>query len=248
MWSYNLRVIFFAFCFSLGTINSGKSQNSSIEFWPEIDIWYRLNDSWRLSVLTPLTKYNESKYRDINIYFQADYAWGKTKYTFYRKLMDDNREQNIKAFLVRGGYMKGWSLGENAGAYSEDMVFAEIHKRIPLKGSLLLSQRIRVDTRWLGDDSDFSYRIRYRAMIEKEYELKKMSIIPYFNVEPYWDSRYSRIVKTRLIAGATVLQDSRLAIEGNLTYQYDEKYDTPNLYALNLILHVFLESRKSKPK
>ncbi len=152
-----LTGIFFAFCFSLGTINSGKSQNSSIEFWPEIDIWYRLNDSWRFSVFIPLTKYNESKYRDLNIYLQADYAFGKTKHTLYRNLIDDNREQKIKSFLVRGGYMKGWSIRENAGAYIEDMVFAEIHKRIPLKRNFLLAQRIRVDTRWLGDDSDFSY-------------------------------------------------------------------------------------------
>jgi len=38
----------------------------------------------------------------------------------------------------------------------------------------------------------------------------------------------------------------RFAIEGNLTYQYDVHYNTENLYALNLILLVYFESKKVK--
>lgn len=78
-------------------------------------------------------------------------------------------------------------------------------------------------------------------MLEKEYKFKKNSIVPYLNVEPYWDSRYSRVVKTRLIGGATFSKGTHFAFEGNLTYQYDETYATENLYALNFILHIFFE-------
>ena len=245
-WRYYSRlsglVIFIMLCTNI----TGIAQNSSFEFWPETDIWYRLNPSWRFSTFIPITKYHESQYRDLNIYLHADYAWGKTKHTAVRRLMDENKDQQMKTWMVRGLYMKGWSLGENAGAYKEDMVFAEIHRRIPLKGGILLSQRIRTDARWLGQDSKFSYRIRYRLMLEKEYQTGKSSIVPYLNVEPYWDSRYSKVTKTRVIAGATTSWGPRFAYEGNVTYQYDESYDTKNLIALNLILHVFFESSKMK--
>jgi len=177
-----------------------------------------------------------------------DYAWGNSKYAILRRLMDQEREQMLKDWMVRGGLMKGWSIGKYAGDYTEEMIFAEVHKRIPLKGNILLSHRFRTDTRWLGEDNLFSYRFRYRVMVEKEFKSGKSSIVPYVNIEPYWDSRYDKIVKTRLIGGVTTTWRDRYAIEGNVTYQYDETYKTENLYALNVILHVFLEKNQTKSK
>jgi hypothetical protein len=144
--------------------------------------------------------------------------------------------------------MEGWSLGENAGNYTEDMLFAEIHRRIPIKGGFLLSHRFRADFRWVGVESNFSYRYRYRVMLEREFTAGKSSIVPYINAEPYWDSRYSAFSRVRLIGGATASWGPRFAFEGNLTYQYDSHYEAPNLYALNIILHVFFETKHSKEK
>ncbi|ULQ54116.1 DUF2490 domain-containing protein [Flavihumibacter fluvii] len=241
-----LRLFYLGFFASLFGGNSCTAQNSSFEFWPETDIWYRLNPSWRFSAFIPITKYNESKDRDLNIYLQADYAWGKTKRFTLRRLMDDIKAQQMKGWLARGGFMEGWSLGENAGEYTEDMLFAEIHRRSPIKGGILISNRFRTDFRWVGQEPVFSYRLRYRIMIEKEYFAGRSSIIPYVNAEPYWDSRYSTINRVRLIGGATVVWGSRFAYEGNLTYQYDEHYNTENLYALNIILHIFFEAKHAK--
>ncbi|MBC7846114.1 MAG: DUF2490 domain-containing protein [Flavobacterium sp.] len=222
-------------------------QNSSLEFWPETDIWYRLNSAWRLSSFIPLTKYNESESRDINFYLNIDYAWGHSQFPISRRMLDQEKEQILKAWMVRGGFMKGWSLGNDSSEYAEDMFFTELHRRLPIKGNVLLSHRFRVDTRWLGQDNDFSYRFRYRLMVEKEYKSGNYSIVPYVNIEPYWDSRYSKVVKTRAIGGVTTSWGNRFAVEGNLTYQYDETYDTENLYAINVILHIFLEkSKKTK--
>jgi hypothetical protein len=233
---------------SFMVINTCSAQSSSFEFWPETDVWYRLSPAWRLSCFIPFTKYNESKYRDISVILQADYAWGRTKKPFYSKLMDENREGVMKGWLARAGFLEGWSLGENAGTYTEDMLFAEIHKRVPLKGNFLLSQRLRTDFRWLGNDATFSYRFRYRIMLEKEFTAGRFSTVPFVNAEPYWDSRYAAVNRIRVIGGATLSWGPRLAYEVNMTYQYDSHYDTENLYALNIILHVFFETAKSRVK
>ena len=42
--------------------------------------------------------------------------------------------QQMKAWMVRGGFMEGWSLGENAGEYTEDMLFAEFTGGYRLRG------------------------------------------------------------------------------------------------------------------
>jgi hypothetical protein len=241
-------LVFFILITSICSTNFSLAQNSSFEFWPETDIWYKLNPNWRLTAFIPITKYNESKNRDLNIYLQADYSWGKTKHLLNMRLFDGIKAQEIKGWMTRGGYMKGWSLGDNAEAYSEDMLFAEIHRRVPLKGKILLTSRIRTDLRWLGDNSDFSYRFRFRLMAEKEFKAGRSSIVPYINAEPFWDSRYLEISRVRLIGGGTIAWGSRFAYEANLTYQYDENYSTANLYALNLILHVYFERKHTDKK
>lgn len=221
------------------------AQNSSLEFWPETDIWYRLNSSLRLSSFIAITKYYESKNRDLNITLQADYAWGHTKNPFFGRLQDERRAQAMKAWLIRGGFMEGQSLNDHGESYTEDMALAEIHKRIPIKNAGLLSLRFRSDLRWVGNSSDISYRFRYRMMIEKEYKAGKRSIVPYVNAEPFWDSRYSTVNRIRLIGGATVGSGQLLALEGNFTYQYDSKSSVENVYAMNIILHLFFEKKQS---
>ncbi len=240
---YNLRLICLCLFISLITANFVNAQNSSLEFWPETDLWYTINPSWRFSTFIPITKYYESKDRDLNIYLQADYRWGHTKRRTFVRMVDENKMQEIKSWMLRGGFMEGWSLGDASGNYTEDMLFAEIHKRFSLRGGILLSHRLRTDLRWVGQDPIFSYRFRYRIMIEKEFTAGQSSIIPYLNAEPYWDSRYNEINRFRLIGGTTFSRGKRLACEGNLTYQHDPYYDTPNVYALNIILHIFFEKK-----
>ena len=239
----NLQAIWLGIWLSLSFSYFGFSQNSSFEFWPESDIWYRINPSWRISSFIAITKYHESSNRDLNISLQTDYAWGKTKYSIFRKLMDDIKAQQMNAFLIRIGFMEGLSLGENASDYTEDMLFAEFHNRQPLLilGEILFSQRLRTDLRWVGQDPEFSYRFRYRAMVEKEFAEGNFSVIPYVSTELFWDSRYSTVNRVRLIGGSTLAWGPLLAFEGNVTYQYDSHYTTQNLYALNLILHLFFE-------
>jgi Protein of unknown function (DUF2490) len=244
--NFCFRLICLGLFLSLGSFNTCQAQNSSLEFWPEADIWYRLNPSWRLSAFIPITKYYESKERDLNIYLQADYAWGKTKHVIIRKMMDDIKTQRIKAWMARGGFMEGWSLADHGDNYTEDMLFAEIHRRVPLKGEVLLSHRLRTDFRWIGKDPEFSYRVRLRIMIEKEFNARHSSIVPYINAEPYWDSRYSTFNRVRLIGGSTVSWGPKLALEGNFTYQYDSRASVTNVYATNIIVHWFFEKKHSK--
>jgi hypothetical protein len=226
----------------LSSINT-KAQNNSHEFWPETDIWWRINSSWRLSSFIAITKYYESKDRDLNITMQADYAWGHTKNPFFGRLQDENRAQEMKAWLIRGGFMEGQSLSDHGENYNEDMALAEIHKRIPIHSAGLLSLRLRTDLRWIGNSSDFSYRFRYRMMVEKEYKLKHTSIVPYVSAEPFWDSRYSILNRVRFIGGATLAWGKLFAFESNFTYQYDSKSSVENVYALNIILHIFFERK-----
>jgi hypothetical protein len=217
------------------------SAQPSYEFWPEIDTWLRLSPAWRLSLFVPISKNLETHYREGNLIPQVDYAFGTAHRE--RRLMDEDRARNMKFFLLRGGYLGGKSLDDRGEAYTEHTAFAEVHVRIPIKGGILLSHRLRSDLRWLGQDNpEFSYRWRYRLMVEKELTAGHVSFVPYVNAEPYYDSRYDTVNRIRLIGGTSVAWSPRTALEVNGTYQYDSHSSTKEILALNVILHVFFDA------
>jgi len=148
----------------------------------------------------------------------------------------------LKSLLIRGGYLSGRSLGDQGEAYEDHIAFMEMHLRTPYKGNVLVSHRVRSELRWLGDDHSFSTRFRYRLMIEKEFKSGYISIVPYVNVEPYYDSRYTTVNRVRLIGGTSVGWSSYYAVEVNFTYQYDSRSSITDVYAVNMILHVFFHT------
>jgi len=85
-------------------------------------------------------------------------------------------------------------------------------------------------------------------MVEKEFELGHTSIVPYVNIEPYYDSRYGTVNRVRLIGGVTGAWSPHFALEGNITYQYDSRSSVTSLYALNVILHLYLDTFLKGPK
>ena len=236
-----LRPAFVALVVWLACVGAAVAQQPQYEFWPEIDTWLRLSPAWRVSVFVPISKNLETHYREGNFIPQVDFAFGKTQ--FDRRLMDENRAQKMKAFLLRGGYLGGKSLDDQGEAYTERTAFGELHARIPIKGGILLSHRLRSDLRWLGQDSpEFSYRWRYRLMVERELTAGRVSLVPYVNAEPYYDSRYDTVNRIRLIAGSSVGWSPRTALEVNGTYQYDSRSSAKEILALNVILHLFFDT------
>jgi len=85
-------------------------------------------------------------------------------------------------------------------------------------------------------------------MVEKEFEGGHTSIVPYVNIEPYYDSRYGTVNRVRLIGGVTGAWSPHFALEGNITYQYDSRSPVTSLYALNVILHLYLDTFLKGPK
>lgn len=209
------------------------------EYWPEIDIWANLPQI-RLSSYISLSKNVETMYREGSLLVQADHAWKRKRSRFLlQRLADEPKAAEMKPYMLRGGLIFGRSIGDNGEEFSEQSGLLEFHLRIPLQGCILLSNRIRTDLRFLGETNDFSWRLRYRLMVEREFAVLGASVVPYISTEPYYDSRDSAINRVRSIAGSTVALSTRFAVEANVTYQFDPQTWDSRLVALNTILHVY---------
>ena len=210
------------------------------EFWPEVDVWIRLDDHFRLSPCLSLSSDLETRYREGIALLQLDYSWRRGGAPFMsRRLFDEARAAAMNRFMVRGGWLAGKSLDDDGRSYSERQAFLELHLRNPLKGGFLLSHRLRTDLRFIGDEHDFSWRLRYRLQAEKEYHAIGTSVVPYASLEGSFDERYSAINRIRAIGGGTVALSRLFVAEANITYQYDSHAQNSNLFALNAILNVY---------
>jgi hypothetical protein len=208
------------------------------EYWPEIDLWARLTPRFRLSSMIAVSRNIETEYREGSFILQADYAWKpRTEPHLRRRLMDEEKAAAMNVFMVRAGYLTGRSLADNGAEYLERTGFLEFHLRTPLKGGVLVSSRMRTDFRFLGEEHDFSWRLRYRLQAEKEYEALGTSVVPYASVEAAYDSRSSSINRVRTIGGACASLSRRFAAEANVTY--DWRSSASGTLALNTILHVY---------
>ena len=239
-----VRAIVAALLVGLLTAGTAIADPPTHEVWPEIDTWLRLSPEWRLSVFVPISENLDTHYREGNLIAQADYEFGKSR--LRRRLMDEDRARSMGLFLARGGYIGGKSLDDGGEEYTEYTAFGELHQRIPIKGGLMLSHRLRSELRWLGKDThDFSTRLRYRLMAEREFGAGRVSLVPYVSVEPYYDSRYDTVNRVRLIAGSSMSWTRRIALEVNGTYQSDSQPSSKLLLALNVILHVFFDASRT---
>lgn len=231
----------------LGAAATAAADESTKELWPEVDLWYRLSPSWRVAMLVPISQNLDTDYTEGGATLQTDYVLGRSKSRYYSRMVDENKVGAMKPYLARLGYAFNASLGDRGETNKEAMLFGELHVRIPIQGNILISHRLRIDDRWIGDDRDNSYRIRYRLMTEREWIFSDVSLVPYFNVEPFYDSRYECVNRVRSAVGASVSWTRGTAVECNVTYQYDSRSSVTQLFALNIILHVFLEAKPAVP-
>lgn len=227
------------------SLTSIQAEDTTKEVWPEIDLWWKTSDAWRFSTFLALSRNVETNYREGDILVQGEYSWGKTKDPILMRLVDVAQAEIVKPMMARIGYVNGRSQkDENGERETENGAYGEFYFRLPFKKKIFFTQRLRSDFRMLGEDQEYSYRLRYRWMLEKEYLLKDVSYVPYVNIEPEYDSRYDEISILRSSIGSSVKWSTWYAVEGNFTYQYGPRTDTKNLYALTAILHLFYDSSK----
>ena len=175
------------------------------EFWPELDLWLNLPAGFRLSSFFALSHREVTEYREGSFVLQADYAWKSGTIPGPRRRLADEAEMaEMKPWMLRWGYLSGNSLDDDGAEYSEDSALLEVHLRTPLESGVLFTSRLRSDLRFLGEERDFSWRLRYRLMMEREFLPRGHSVVPYLSVEPYYDSRHEKVSRVRLIGGTSL--------------------------------------------
>jgi hypothetical protein len=203
------------------------------EFWPEINVFMQLNERSRAYFDAAYALGKESDVKSGNIAAYLDVSL-KPIARMRRDLLTDDWQRN-KYLWARVGYDRIFESTDSTGvAVVENRGVIAFYGRIPLPASTWLETRTRADFRWIGDD--YSNRYRFRLDLSREFAVFDRTVVPYGNVEWFYDTRYDDWARTLATLGAEVTMSDRFRYEVYLARQADRIPDEKDLDALGVVL------------
>jgi hypothetical protein len=188
---------------------AAQTSDTSNELWPEFDFYIKLNDSSRIFLL-----YSATRQQDLNTYAEGQLGahidfWALPP--LRRHLNKSSDASRAKLMMVRIGYLYS-APNPNSGGSTEHMPTAEATARFPLSQGWLLSDRNRIDLRWV--DGDPSQRYRNRLKVERTYDLGRFQLTPYTYAEAFYSFESRSWTRLRYAAGAEWNITRRIVLEG----------------------------------
>jgi hypothetical protein len=188
----------------------------TVQVWPEVDVFVRLNDKARL-LLVATTVNEDDQVTDGE--FGVSFDVHRKPIRRPPKLLFQLDESKNQVLTIRSSYryMPSYSSGstENRGSL-------EATVRYPLTrrfGHVLISARNRIDFRVI--DGEYSWRYRNRLSTERELSVGPVRVNPYSRFEVFYDSRFSAFSKTELMVGASFPLAKYCELEGYFDHQLD---------------------------
>jgi len=220
---------------ALIVVSSGTSAHAqtTTQVWPEISVFTRLNDRMRFYFLaTTVKESQESTEGEFGPNFDFYLRPFRERKSLAGFRLDESKNRFL---LLRVGYRY---LDSFSGDSDEHRVVLEATARYPLKGGVLVSNRGRVDARFI--DGDYSWRFRSRLSVEKEFSIGPVKMNPYVRGELFYDSRFDAWSRSEWIGGAAFPLNRRVELEGYFDYQHDTGGDhNRQVYAIGAVLNLY---------
>jgi hypothetical protein len=179
------------------------AQTSTTQFWPELDAYHALNQTFRL-------KFVASRSVDGNSYHSLEI--GPTLNIFAKRLVRPRRstlkEENdhLLSFGVGYRYLAG------INQETENRVELDVTPHFPLPWKLQAASRNRVDLRFI-QGSEFSWRYRNQLTLQRSMRINRFSFSPYAQGEFFYSSASTSWNKITLQAGADIPVGKHLEFE-----------------------------------
>ena len=216
----------------LATISvTAVAQETSDQFWPEGQLYVHVSKTLRLRALARLTKGVESdKFTEGILEFDVDVS---LKPILRRVLAENPNTERGTYLTLRAGYMHVATFNDEDDSSNEHRAILELTPRYPLTRSMLLSDRSRVEARWIN--GQYSLRYRNRLRLERDFKVRSFSFTPYATGELFYDTRYRIWNRNVYSFGTEVPIHRRAIIEFYYLRQNTSRSSTPHVNAFGLV-------------
>jgi len=226
-----------ALLFACAALGGTASADDPWEFWPEGQLFVGLNPRTRVFLDSAYAKGKESDELSLDAAAYLDVSLLPIGPKRRRAYVNEDWQRG-RFFWARLGYDRVFTITDAEGrSVAENRGILSLSVRIPLPGDVWLENRARADLRWIG--ADYSTRYRWRMEATREFTVAGHPIVPYLNVEWFYDTRYDGWARTLYQAGGEVTVNKHLRFELNLSQQTDTLPETSRLNAFSVVLKGF---------
>jgi hypothetical protein len=188
----------------------------SSEFWPEVSGFFALSPRTRVFLNAAYAEAKESDDKSLDL---AAYLDVSLKPILRKQLLAEDWQRS-RFLWARVGYDRVFKAADGEGAeVAENRGIVALYAKAPLPAEIWLEARVRSDLRWIGDD--YSTRYRFRVEATREFTLLDHTVVPYFNVEWFYDTRYDGWARTLYQLGPEVTVNKHFRFEIYVARQED---------------------------
>ena len=217
-------------CLALG---GPASADDPWEFWPEGQFYFGLSPRTRLFLNAAYAQGKESPNQALDAAAYVDISFVPIGPRRRRAYMDEDWQRG-RYFWARVGYDHVFKAEDGTPSPGEDRGILSLWGKIPLPGDVWLENRARADLRWIS--GEYSTRYRWRMELTREWTVAGHAVVPYFNVEWFYDTRYDGWARTLVQAGPEVTLNKRLRFEVFLARQTDHLPSVSRLNAFGVVV------------
>jgi len=203
------------------------------ELWPEGQMFVGLNPRTRLFLNVAYARGKESDEASLDAAAYLDVSFLPVGPRRRASLRSEDWQRG-RYFWARVGYDRVFKATETQGkSVAEDRGILSLWAKAPLPAGVWLEGRARADLRWIG--AEYSTRYRWRFEATREFLVLDRPVVPYLNVEWFYDTRYDGWARTLYQAGAEFTVNEHFRFELNLSQQTDTLPETSRLNAFSVV-------------
>jgi hypothetical protein len=206
------------------------------EFWPEGQLFVGLNPRTRLFLNAAYAKGKESDERSLDAAAYLDISFLPVGPRRRRSLRTEDWQRS-RYLWARVGYDRVFKAEGGTHSVAEDRGILSLWAKFPLPGDVWLEGRARADLRWIGGEYSTRYRLRVEAT--REFTVLDHAVVPYFNVEWFYDTRYDGWARTLYQAGPEVTVNRHFRFELYLARQADHLPSPSGLNAFGFVAKLY---------
>ena len=221
------RALMGCLCAGLLLADDASAADAS-EFWPELSAFVGLDPATRLYLDASYARGEDFRSLDLSGFVDIS-----IKPILRADLWTDDWQR--KRYLwARLGYTRVLK-AEDGGPtqVTEDRAVVSGYARAELPAEVWLEARARADLRWM--QGDYSTRYRLRLEVNREFTVLEHSVVPYFNAEAFYDTRFDGWARALYQGGAEVTVNKHFRYEIFLASQVDRLPTRASVGALGLV-------------
>ena len=230
------------FIFFSSQLLAQDSTATKQEVWPEVNLYYKLNNAFRIYAMYSATKLKNSSY--------TDGGWGAYLDYFglpnIRKKLSIAVRDSTRGYYIwlRAGYMYSTTPPDAKDPFKLHTFVAEANFRYYLPYEILLTNKNRFDLRVIN--GDFEPRYRPRLTLEKDLQTAYMYFTPNIYGEYYVYIGEKGFNRFRLSTGIQVKVTKHIEFETYYVHEFDNGQRVNALNAMGFVLKFYLKHKEVK--